>query len=184
MTNRYRASLCVLLAFNSVSGRLGESKTPATKTALLLALQPTKSVYALGTDITLEFTFKNVSPRRVLATRGAGLEDVTFLSVIDERGRKVPWQGVLPATAYPNDFFVVLEPGQSVSFRQTISSSYKQRGKRGLGAAYQIENSGSYRVQAVFSLAPRAYFAPVSNGAVVPEHPVFSNWARFSVVQK
>jgi hypothetical protein len=91
---------------------------------------------------------------------------------------------VLAAKGYPKDFFVILEPGQSVTFREAISYSDKRGGRSGLGSAYQIERAGMYRVQALFSLVPKEYFAPVSNGATVPEHPLFSNWARFSVVKK
>jgi hypothetical protein len=184
MTNLHRATLCTLLVFCSVFGSFGETKKLANKSDLLLSLRPIKPVFELGTDITLEFTFKNASQHRVLATRGAALYDFTFLDVIDGRGRRVYWQGVIPVRGYPKDFFVILEAGQSVTFRDAISYSDKRGGRRGLGSAYQIERAGTYRVQAVFSLAPKEYFAPVSNGAAVPEDPVTSNWARFSVVKK
>jgi hypothetical protein len=184
VTNLPRAAHCALLLFCLVLGGFGETKKLANNGDLLLSLRPVKPVFELGTDITMEFTFKNVSRHRVLATRGAGLDDFTLLEVTDERGRRVNWQGVLPVRGYPKDFFVILGPGQSVTFQEAISYSYEGRRRRGLGAAYQIERPGAYRVQAAFSLAPKAYFGPVSDGAAVPERLVFSNWAHFSVVKK
>jgi hypothetical protein len=167
-----------------VFGRFGETKKSLSKSDLLLSLRPVKPVFKLRTDITMEFTFKNMSQHRVLATRGAALGNLTYMEILDERDRRVNWQGVIDGRVYARDFFVVLDPGQSVSFRATISNSYGSRPLRGPGAAYQIEEAGSYRVRAVFSLAPKEYFAPVSNGAAVPDYEVISNWARFSVAPK
>jgi hypothetical protein len=184
ITNLHRTTLCAFLVLSSVFGSLGETKKPTHKGDLLLFLRPVKPVFKLGTDITMELTFKNVSQQRVLATRGAALGNLTYMNVLDERGRRVHWQGVIDSRGYAKDFFVVLDPGQSVTFRDTISYSYEGRPLRGLGAAYQIERAGTYRVQALFSLAPKEYFAPVSNGAAVPDYDVISNWAHFSVVEK
>ena len=181
MTNLLRATLCLLLAVCSV---FGETKKSVNNSDLLLALRPIKPVFKLGTDITIEFTVKNVSQHRVLATRGAALGDLTYMDVFDEQGRRVNWQGVIDGRAYAKDFFIVLDPGQSVTFRATISSSYGSRPLRGPGAAYQIERTGTYRAQALFSLGPKGYFAPVSNGAAVPDYEVISNWAHFSVIPK
>ena len=184
MTNLYRASLCLLLALCPVFGRFGETRKPVNKSDLLLSLRPVRPVFKLGTDITMEFTFKNVSQHRVLATRGAALGNLTYMEILDAQGRRVNWQGVIDGRAYAKDFFVVLDPGQAVTFRATISNSYESRPLRGLGAAYQIERAGTYRAQALFSLAPKEYFAPVSNGAAVPNYQVISNWAHFSVVPR
>jgi len=169
-----RATVCIFLLLGPGFGGYGQTQDIARKAGLVLSLRPVRPVFELGTDITMEFTLKNVSRHRMLATRGASLHDLIYMDVIDRRGRRVSWQGVIPSRSYPQGFFVILEPGQSSTFQAVISSAN--------GAGYQIRMTGPYRARALFSLSPKEYFAPVSNGADVPDYSVVSNWTHFSVV--
>jgi hypothetical protein len=175
MTNRIRVTLCIFLVLCSLSA-VGQVKEARPATDLLFRVKPTAPSFDLSTDITLEFSLKNVSRHKVLATREASLHDLIYLEVVDAHGKRIRWQGKIVSRSYPSDFFVVLEPGQSTTFRATISSPS--------GSGYQINEAGTYRVRAEFSLAPKEYFAPVSNGAVIPDRPVKSNWAQFAVKAK
>ena len=176
MINPWRLTLCLLLAACSVSNSFAEIKQREIKRDLLFRVKPVTPVFYTGADVILEFQLKNVSARKVLASRAASLHDLIYIEVIDEHGRRVSWQGKIPSRGYPVDFFVVLNPGQSITFRAVISFSN--------GAGYDIHKPGTYRVKSTFSLAPKEYFAQVSNGAVIPERPVRSNWAHFSVITK
>ena len=156
MTNRIRVTLCIFLVLCSLSavGQVGKAGTAAD---LLFRLKPTMPSFDVDADITLEFSLKNVSQHKVLATRQASLHDLIYLDVLDGQGKRIGWQGKIVSRSYPSDFFVVLEPGQSTTFRAVISSPS--------GSGYQINKPGTYRVRAEFSLAPKEYFAPVSSGA-------------------
>jgi hypothetical protein len=140
---------------------------------LLFRLRPTTPAFEVKTAVKLEFSLKNVSDHRVLAIRQASLNDLIYLRVVDERGRRINWQGKIVSRAYPADLFVVLEPGQVSTFRAVISLSN--------GSGYRFDRAGIYRVRAEFSLAPKEYFAPVSKGAAIPDRPVKSNWAQFLI---
>ena len=166
------AKCCIIWAFWALSS-FAQSRQAASATDLLFSLRPTTPSFELNTDITVEFSLKNTSGHRILATREASLHDLIYLDVLDERGKKVGWRGKIVNRGYPPEFFVILQPGQSTTFRGIISTAS--------GSGYQISKPGTYRIQAEFSLSPKEYFAPVSNGTAIPDRPVKSNWARFSV---
>jgi hypothetical protein len=156
------------------SAGVGQTRGRESAVVLLFHIKPAAHVFNAGADIVLEFTLKNVSKRRVLATREASLRDIIYLELFDKQGRKIPWQGKISSRQYPSDFFVVLEPSQSATFHSVVSASN--------GSGFEIKKAGKYRVRAEFSLSPKEYFAPVSDGGVVPDRPVKSNWAYFSIV--
>ena len=177
MTNTIRAAIGLLvLVLLPLSTSSGETKGGFAEGDLVFHVKAIQPVFDLGNEVALEFRLKNVSPRKVLATRAASLHDFVYLEVLDAQHRRIGWQGKIPSREYPPDFFVVLEPGKSATFRAVISYSN--------GSGYEIKKPGTYRVRAIFSLAPKEYFAPVSNGAVVPDRAVRSNWATFSVVAR
>ena len=147
---------------------------PHERRELSFQIKPTKPAFGVNEDITIEFSLKNTSTRRVLATREASLHDLIYLEILDERGERIPWRGKIVSRGYPSGFFVVLEPNQSTTFRSVISHS----GVSG----YQFHGVGAYRIRAHFSLAPNGYFLPVAKGAVVEDKPVKSNWTQFSLV--
>jgi hypothetical protein len=142
---------------------------------LLFHIKPVRPAFGEGTDITLEFSLKNVSKRRVLATREASLHDLIYLEVVDEAGKQVTWHGKITSRAYPASFWVILQPGQSTTFRAVISSS---------DDGYDLKKPGTYRVRAEFSISPKEYFAPVADNAVIPDKPVRSNWATVVITKK
>lgn len=170
-----RLKLSWLLAIVFLVNQGAECKLPGSEGGLILRVTPAKSAFALGSEIILRFTLKNVSKnRRILAIRGASLHDLIYLEVVDKDGKRIPWRGKIPSREYPPGFFVVLKPGQSSSFNAPIFEPP--------AVGYVIQKPGVYRVRAEFSLAPKNYFASVADGADIPERPVRSNWTEFVVL--
>jgi hypothetical protein len=172
MTATVRAIFCAPLVFWALACS-AQSSRPAKTTDLLFRVRPTTPSFELNTDITVEFSLKNVSAHRILATREASIHDLIYLEVLDARGRRVGWRGKIVSRGYPPGFFVILQPGQSTTFRGIVTTN---------GSGYQISKPGTYRIQGEFLLAPKEYFSPVSEGAAIPDRPVRSNWAQFSVL--
>ncbi len=165
-----------MLIIMPLSGGIAESKRDAIGRDLILRIRPVRPVFGEGADITLQFSLKNVSQHPVLATREASLHDLIYLEIVDQHGNDVGWRGKIISRAYPAGFFVVLQPGQSVTFRSVISFSN--------GAGYEVRRPGTYRVRAEFSISPKQYFAPVADGAAIPDSPVRSNWAKLVIAEK
>jgi hypothetical protein len=154
----------------TIFGAVAQPQTTKTGKILAFNIKPIQSSFDTGSDIILEFSLKNESRFRVLATREAVLHDSIYLEIIDEHGKEISWQGRIVSRSYPSSLFIVLEPGDSTTFRAAISRSD--------GTGYDLRKPGIYRVGAEFSLSPKEYFAEMSNGAVVPDHPVRSNWSK------
>lgn len=169
MNNTYRIMLSAMIIVTTFSAITQAQTTNAGK-ALVFNIKPIQSSFDTGSDIILEFSLTNESHFRVLATREAVLHDSIYLEIVDEHGKGISWQGRIVSRSYPSSLFIVLEPGHSVTFRAAISRSD--------GTGYEIRKPGTYRVRAEFSLSPKEYFAEMSNGAVVPDHPVRSNWTK------
>ena len=168
-TMRPLAILSVILgAFLQIAARTEPSK----KQDLHLSISPMQSQVKVGSDIQLELTLKNISKSPVLASRSARLHDFTYLEVVDEHGKTVGWKGKIASKSYSPDTFVVLKPGQSISFQAVISSSTD---------GYEMQEPGTYRVRAEFSISPKEYFAPVAQGSRIPEQPSHSNWVTITV---
>jgi hypothetical protein len=152
-----------------------QTKQYAHSAELAFHIAPIQSEFDLNSDVILQFTLKNISTHKVLATHAASLHDIVYLDVIKGSSR-VGWKGRISNRAYPSGFFVALQPGESVSFKAAIFSSD--------GMGYQIKKPGRYRVRAEFSLSPKKFFAAVSQGAAIPERPVRSNWTEFLVRER
>jgi hypothetical protein len=173
MTNICRLLLLVeIVLLSPWSFAQGKALSPAA--GLVFHIKPVTTVLDVGSDIALDFSLKNNSHNRILATREASLHDLIYMDVVDERGRRIEWRGKVSNRRYPSNFFIVLQPGESISFRSTISFSN--------GEGYALQKPGAYRISASFSLSPKEYFAPVAQGATIPERPVGSNWIRLVVV--
>lgn len=173
MIDKCRAKLCILLVL-VLSGIFAKSQAAKAGSDLLFVIKPVQHAFDQGTDVELEFSLRNVSQRPVLATRQASLHDLVYLEVVDEAGKQVTWHGKIPSRAYPASFWVILQPGQSTTFRAVISSD----------DGYDLKKPGTYRVRAEFSISPKEYFAPVADNAVIPDKPVRSNWAKVVITKK
>jgi hypothetical protein len=174
MIGRPRATLCILLIL-ALSGALAASQRAKPRNVLAFVIRPVRRAFPQGTDVLLEFSLKNVSKYPVLATREASLHDLIYLAVVDRAGEQVPWHGKVINRAYPTSFFIILEPGQSTTFRAVISLPE---------GGYDLQRPGTYRVRAEFSISPKPYFAAVAHGAMIPERPVCSNWAKIVITRR
>ena len=169
MNSTVRRTLWILVML-AISWAFAEGQTPKSSKDLLFTIRPTHRVLDEGTDVTLHFSLKNLSTRRILVIREASLHDLIYLEIVDGQGKEISWQGKIVSRGYPADFFTTLEPGQSVSFHESISLSN--------GTGYDLRKSGTYRIRAEFAISPKEYFAQVADGAVILERPVRSNWTR------
>jgi len=156
-----------------------QTKTTAEKTTgagalLAFTARPIKQSFSLGAEIVFRLRLKNLSSKRIFVSRYMPIGDFVTLELTGPDGKDVPWEGKIKSVGYGKHAFLMLDPGQEVSAKHTISLV--------TGVGFAIDKAGRYTAHAEYALGPPEYFANLAPKESIPQGTFKAPGTHFTVV--
>ena len=141
---------------------------------LAFTSRPMKQSFSLGEEVVFRFRLKNLSSKPVFVSRYMPIGDFVTLELTGPDGKEVPWGGKIKSVGYSKDAFLMLNPGQEVSAKHTISLVKS--------VGFVIDKPGRYTARAEYALGPPEYFAHLAPKESIPQGTFNAPVTHFTVV--
>jgi hypothetical protein len=169
-------SLLLTLPWGLVVSAQTKPTTEETTSAgelLTFTARPMKQSFNLGEEVVFRFRLKNLSSKPIFVSRYMAIGDFVTLELTGPDGRAVPWEGKIKSVGYSKDAFLMLDPGQEVSAKHTITLVK--------GVGFVIDKPGRYTARAEYALGPPEYFANLAPKDSIPQGTFKAPGTHFTV---